>query len=75
MKAKRDELDLERANLKFKETKERDEPTRLKKYADALRGVIPKQTNEPVEVVAFFSQCGEIIFGLQGSKRTTGRDR
>ena len=54
MKAKRDELDLECANLKFKETKERDEPTRLKKYADALRGVIPKQTNKPVEVVAFF---------------------
>ena len=31
-----------------------DEAARLKKYADALRGAIPKQTNDPIEVVAFF---------------------
>ena len=42
------------ANLKFRVQKENDEPTRLKKYADALRGIIPKQTNDPVEVVSFF---------------------
>ena len=54
MKAERDKLDLERAHLKFREQKEKDEPTRLKKYADALRGIIPKQTNDPVEVVSFF---------------------
>ena len=53
MKAEKEKLDLERANLKFREQKEKDEPTRLKKYADALRGIIPKQTNDPVEVVSF----------------------
>ena len=68
MKAKRDELDLERANLKFKETKERDEPTRLKKYADALRGVIPKQTNEPVEVVAFFRNVERLFLDFKVPK-------
>ena len=57
MKAKKDKLDLERANLKFREQKENDEPARLKKYADAVRGIIPKQTNEPIEVVSFFSAC------------------
>jgi len=31
-----------------------DEAARLKKYADTLRGAIPKQTNDPIEVVAFF---------------------
>lgn len=57
MKAeKKDEkIEVERAALIFQKEKETDEAAKLKKYSEALRGVIPKQTNDPLEVVAFFS--------------------
>ena len=54
LKTKTEMLEVERYRLKLQEQKENDEPARLKKYADALRGVVPKQTNDPVEVVSFF---------------------
>ena len=54
LKTKTEMLEVERYRLKLQEQKENDEPTRLKKYADALWGVVPKQTNDPVEVVSFF---------------------
>jgi len=54
MQEKMDKINLERAQFKFKEEQENDGPARLKKYADALRSIIPRQTNEPVEVVTFF---------------------
>jgi len=65
MKAKKDKLDLESANLKFREQKENDEPARSKKYADALRGIIPKQTNEPIEVVSFFRNVERLFLDFK----------
>jgi len=54
LKKKEERIEIERATLKMQQQKEANEATRLKKYADALRGAIPKQTNDPIEVVAFF---------------------
>ena len=54
LKKKEEKIQIERAALKLQQEKEANEATKLKKYADALRGAIPKQTNEPTEVVAFF---------------------
>ena len=54
LKRKDEKIQIERATLRMQQQKEVDEATRLKKYADALRGAIPKQTNDPIEVVAFF---------------------
>jgi len=47
-------IEIERASLKMQEKRETDIASRLKKYADALRGAILKQTNDPLEVVTFF---------------------
>ena len=52
-KKKEEKIQIERAALKLQQEKVADEATKLKKYADALRGTIPKQTNDPIEVVAF----------------------
>ena len=56
MKAEKEDekIGVERAALIFRKEKEADEAAKLKKYSEALRGVIPKQTNDPLEVVAFF---------------------
>ena len=54
LKKKEEKIQIERAALKLQQEKVADEATKLKKYADALRGTIPKQTNDPIEVVAFF---------------------
>jgi len=47
-------IGINRVTLKMQQQKEADEATRLKKYGDALYRAIPKQTNDFIEVVAFF---------------------
>jgi len=54
-------MQIERATLKLQQEEEADEAMRLKEYANALRCAIPKQTNDPIEVVAFF-QIVERLF-------------
>jgi len=68
MQAKMDKINLERAQFKFKEKQVNDGPIRLKKYADALRGIIPRQTNEPVEVVSFFRNVQRLFIDFKVPK-------
>ena len=65
LKRKDERLLIERENLKIQQLKEVDEASRLKKYADALRGAIPKQTNDPIEVVAFFRNVERLFIDFK----------
>jgi len=46
LKEEEERIDIERATLKMQQQKEANEATKLKKYADGLRGAIPKQTKQ-----------------------------
>jgi len=52
---KQEKRELEKANLELnKQRLKEDDATRLKKFSEALKGAIPRQTNDPLETVAFF---------------------
>ena len=50
MRKHAEEMDIKRAELKMKD----ERPACLKRYGEALRNVLIRQSNDPVEVVAFF---------------------
>ena len=41
---------------------QQDDATRLKKFSEALKGAIPRQTNDPLETVAFFQAVERLFF-------------
>jgi len=52
---------IEKASFKFREQKDNDEAAKLKKYADALKGTIARQSNDPLETVAFFRSVEQLF--------------
>jgi len=49
------------AQLKFKVDKEQEAAVRLKKYADAVKNVLPKQPSDSLEIVSFFKNVEKIF--------------
>jgi len=61
MRKHAEQMDVRRAELKAQEEKNAEDnernnsqAARLKRYGDALKNVLIKQSNDPIEVVAFF---------------------
>ena len=60
---KQEKRELEKANLELnKQRLKEDDATRLKKFSEALKGAIPRQTNDPLETVAFFVQSKDYFW-------------
>jgi len=54
MAIKQAELQLQNEKMSEEREQANDQADRLKRYGEALRNVLIKQSNDPVEIVAFF---------------------
>jgi len=60
---KDEKREIEKANLELNQKRAKEEDaTRLKKFSETLKGAIPRQTNDPLETVAFFRTVEQQFF-------------